>query len=110
MIGRRLNILTAAFLAGTVFLSGCAADRLHHDGLKAVEKGEYEDGVARLQKAVEKEPDNLAFRLDLRSKSDAAVQKLVGEGDTARAAGRREEAAAAYRRVLAEWSAGAPRA
>ena len=65
MIGRRLNILTAAFLAGTVFLSGCAADRLHHDGLKAVEKGEYEDGVARLQKAVEKEPDNLAFRLDL---------------------------------------------
>ena len=101
MIGRRFNILSATVLAGAVFLCGCAADRLHHDGLKAVEQGNYEDGVSRLQKAVDRDPDNLAFRLDLRTKTDAVVQKLISEGDTARAAGKREEAAAAYRRVLA---------
>ncbi len=101
MIGRRVRFLTAALCAGAVVLSGCAADRLHHDGMKAVEHGNYEDGVARLQQAVEKEPDNLTFRLDLRARTEEAVQKLVAQADAARAAGRRDEAAAAYRRVLA---------
>ncbi|MCX7056771.1 MAG: general secretion pathway protein GspD [Proteobacteria bacterium] len=101
MIGRPIKFLTAALCASTVILTGCAADRLHHEGMKSVEHGNYEDGVARLQKAVEKEPDNLTFRLDLRARSEEAVQKLIAEADAARAAGKREEAAAAYRRVLA---------
>lgn len=101
MIGRRVQFLTTAMIAGTVFLTGCAADRLHHDGMKAVERGNYEEGVARLQQAVDKDPDNLAFRLDLRGRSEEAVQKLIAEGDAARAAGQREEAAQVYRRVLA---------
>src|SRR2546430_13049370 len=36
-------------------LGGCAADRLHRDGLVAIERGEYESGVALLNQAVQKD-------------------------------------------------------
>ena len=100
MIGRRVQFLTTAMIAATVFLSGCAADRLHNEGMTAIEKGNYEDGIVRLQKAVQKDPDNLTFRLDLRARTDEAVQKLIELADAARAAGKRDAAVAGYRRIL----------
>jgi general secretion pathway protein D len=83
-----------------VALTGCAAERLHRDGLAAIEKGQYESGVALLGQAAQSEPHNMTFRLDLQARRDAAIQKLIGLADTARAAHQLDLAAQDYKRVL----------
>ena len=100
MTSRRTKVLIAALLAHGTLLGGCAADRLHHEGLSAVDAGDYEHGVAKLSEALKLDPHNLAYRLDLHARTDAAAQQLIAQADTARTAGRREEATATYRRVL----------
>ena len=82
-------------------VGGCAADRLHKDGIAAIEHGSYEEGVAQLKQAVKLEPSNLTYRIDLRSREELAIQQLVSAGDSARAAGKADAAEASYRRVLA---------
>jgi general secretion pathway protein D len=88
-------------LSAAILVVGCAADRLHQQGLAEVERGDYESGVGKLHAAVQSDPNNMAFRLDLAAKREAAVQKLIGLADTARATGNFETAAQDYRRVLA---------
>jgi general secretion pathway protein D len=88
-------------LAVGILLVGCAADRLHRQGLADVERGDYESGVSKLNAAVQGDPNNMGFRLDLAAKREVAVQKLIGLADTARAKGNFETAAQDYRRVLA---------
>src|SRR5262249_39654614 len=80
---------------------GCAADRLHSEGMAAIDRGEYEQGVADLRAALAKQPDNIAFRLDYEARRDIAVQKLIGLADSARAVGHFDEAVALYQRALA---------
>jgi len=80
---------------------GCAADRLHRDGLTAIERGDYESGVALLNQAVQNNPHNMTFRLDLQARRDAAIQQLIAIADTARGAHQLEVAAQDYKRVLA---------
>jgi len=92
-------------IVGTVLLgallTGCAADRLHREGLAAIERGDYESGVGMLQQAVHSEPHNMTFRLDLQTQRDAAIQQLIAHADSARAAQQLDAAAQGYRRVLA---------
>ena len=97
---RHTRKMTLALAGAVVLLGGCAANRLHREGLAAVDAGNYEQGIAELREAVRKDPNNLAFRLDLRVREEGAVQRLIATADAARGAGRRDEAAAAYRRVL----------
>jgi len=92
--------MTAVLIAG-IFVAGCAADRLHRQGLADVERGDYESGVSKLNAAVQSDPHNMGFRLDLAAQREVAVQKLIGLADTARGAGKLEAAAQDYRRVLA---------
>jgi general secretion pathway protein D len=100
MTGRGSKFITLALVASAVLTAGCAAERLHHDGLAEIDNGNYEEGVDKLKEAVRRDPRNLSFRLDLRAREDAAVQKLISEADAARGAGKRDEAGTAYRRVL----------
>ncbi|MBV9621202.1 MAG: type II and III secretion system protein [Gammaproteobacteria bacterium] len=81
-------------------LVGCAAERLHQEGLAAIERGDYETGIADLRQALAKAPDNMGYRLDFPAQRDAAVHTLIAQADTARQAGQLEGAAALYRRVL----------
>jgi general secretion pathway protein D len=82
-------------------LSGCAAYELHRDGLAAIDRGDYENGVAKLVEAVHQDPQNMGYRLDLTVRRDQAVQALVATADSARAAGELDAAAPLYRRALA---------
>jgi general secretion pathway protein D len=100
-LSRRIICTLAAALAVGIFVAGCAADRLHRQGLADVERGDYESGVTNLSAAVQSDPHNMGFRLDLAAKREMAVQKLIGLADTARATGKLETAAQDYRRVLA---------
>jgi len=80
--------------------AGCAADRLHREGLAAVDRGDYEDGVAELQQAVARQPGNMAYRLDFEARRESAVERLVAAADAARSANQLDAAAAAFKRVL----------
>ncbi|MDB6103825.1 MAG: Type secretion system protein, partial [Gammaproteobacteria bacterium] len=87
-------------LAIAILVASCAADRLHREGLAAIDNGEYEAGVAKLGEAAREDPHNMEFRLDLQARREAAVQHLVAMADNARAAGQLAAAAETYRRVL----------
>ncbi|MBV8784537.1 MAG: hypothetical protein JOZ67_10145 [Gammaproteobacteria bacterium] len=91
-------------IAGTILilavLGGCAGERLHRDGLAAIERGEYESGVALLHQAVQSDPHNMTFRLDLQARRDAAILQLVALADNARGAHQLDLAAQTYKRVL----------
>ena len=101
MTRHKITFSKLATTACLALLSGCAADRVHREGIAAIEAGSYEEGVGKLREAVHREPDNLVFRADLRARQEDAVRDLIAQGDRARSAGHRAEAATAYRRVLA---------
>jgi len=83
-----------------VLVAGCAAERLHRDGLAAIESGEYESGVALLSQAAHSDPHNMTYRLDLEARREAAIQQLISLADTARSAHQLDVAAQDYKRVL----------
>ena len=83
-----------------VLVAGCAAERLHRDGLAAIESGQYESGVALLSQAAHSDPHNMTYRLDLEARREAAIQQLISLADTARSAHQLEVAAQHYKRVL----------
>jgi general secretion pathway protein D len=94
-VARRLCVLLLPALA-----NGCATDRLHRQGVRAFEQGDYEEAIVSLEQAVQRDPSNLEYRLDLRVRRGAAVQRLIAAADDARASGNGESAAKSYRRVL----------
>ena len=97
-LSRKLTLVT--LVAASLMTAGCAAQRLHDQGVVAFERGDYEAGISQLQMAAQKDPGNLAYRLDLRSRHEAAVQKLIALADEAHANGKGSVAEANYRRVL----------
>ena len=90
------------FGAGLILalVAGCAAEKLHKDGLAAVERGEYEQGVTDLREALAKDPSNIAYRLDYEARRDNSVQKLIDQADAARELGKYDDAVTLYQRAL----------
>jgi general secretion pathway protein D len=97
----RLISRMAITAASALLVAGCASSRLHQQGVDAMEQGQYEIALQKLGAAASSDPSNLAYRLDLKSRHEEAVLKLIGEGDRARAAGQADVAEAAYKRVQA---------
>ncbi|HZO21929.1 MAG TPA: secretin N-terminal domain-containing protein, partial [Steroidobacteraceae bacterium] len=100
MTSFRRRALGASLSFILTLCAGCAADRLHREGLAAVDRGDYEDGVAELQQAVARQPGNMAYRLDFEARRESAVERLVAAADAARSANQLDAAAAAFKRVL----------
>jgi len=92
------NLIGAA--ATVALLLGCAAASWHREGIKQVEAGNYEVGVADLAQAVARSPDDMEYRLDFAARREASIQKLIAIADTQRRNGQLDEATATYRRVL----------
>jgi general secretion pathway protein D len=93
------NLVGSLLIAA--LLSGCAANKLHRDGLAEVERGNYETGVSKLAEAVAQDPKNMMYKLDLTARREDSIQKLISAGDALRAAGQYDGAVSTYRRVLA---------
>jgi general secretion pathway protein D len=88
-------------VAGTAFLlAACASSRLHNEGLREVEAGQYESGIRKLEQAVKAEPANTTYRLELQGRKEEATQLLVAQADRLRAAANYADAEATYKRVL----------
>ena len=93
---RRLTVV-----AGTaVLLAACASSRIHNEGMREVEAGQYESGIRKLEQAVKQDPGNTTYRLELQGRKEEATQLLVAQADRLRAAAKYADAEATYQRVL----------
>jgi general secretion pathway protein D len=101
MCRNRLGSLLTAALLTAALLTGCAADKLHREGLAEIDRGNYESGVSQLTQAVQRDPNNMIYKVDLTARRDASIQKLIATADALRSGQLNDAAAAAYRRVLA---------
>lgn len=92
------RILAVMLVALT--LLGCAADRLHRQGLELIDQGQVVEGLAKLEAAAKKRPEDLTFHADLLQKREQVTQRLLVGADSERTAGRPDAAAQLYQRVL----------
>jgi general secretion pathway protein D len=82
-------------------MASCAAGgKTHKEGIEALESGDYETSIAKLEEALRQDPGNLTYRLDLKTKREQAISQLMADGDAARAAGDFDGAAGHYNRIL----------
>ncbi len=96
------SYLTHAVLTLLVagLLGGCAAEKLHREGLTLLDEGRYEEGIGKLQEAVKAEPDNVSYRVALGRNREQTVNRMLAEATEARAADRKDVAKSIYQRVL----------
>lgn len=89
-----------AAMSALVVLAGCAAQRHHFNGIKAMDKGEYPKAVNELQQAAELRPVDVEYQRDWLVNREAATNKLLARADGARVKGSLAEAGEAYRTIL----------
>ena len=65
---------TAFLLALALTASGCAARNAYRQGRSEAKKGNWDLAVARLTKALQKDPDNIPYKLALESARVEASQ------------------------------------
>lgn len=90
-------VLAATIVSLTLF--GCAADRMHKEGLELVNQGQIEEGLDKLKEAIKKDPNNLSYRADLIQKREQIVHRLLIEAHNERAAGNPDLASTLFKRV-----------
>lgn len=90
----------ALLLLVVATVAGCAAQRLHSDGMDLLEEGRVEDGLAKLEQASKAEPDNVPYRRDWLRNREQLTGRLLAAAGSERASGRREAAQAIYERIL----------
>jgi len=88
-----------------ILLAGCATpgeqtESAQPDAVSLIERGYYEEGLARLEEAVRRTPGDADSRISLAVQRDEVVGRLLAEAESARSAGRHEEASAIYTRLL----------
>ena len=80
----RRGLTIASVLLG---LAGCAGQQLSADGMKLIQEGQTEKGLAMLARASEMEPTNSQLRVDYLKYQLLTVREWLRRGDEARAAG-----------------------
>lgn len=99
--GARLCLVRlAAAGALAALLSGCAAERLHREGLELLAQGRSEEGLAQIEAAAKEAPENFHYRAELITRRAEVVNRLLAAAASERASGRPDEAQALYQRVL----------
>ena len=97
----RFGKLRFALLAVTVVsLVGCAAQKLHTEGMKLIDSGQREQGISMLAEASQLEPTNSRYRVDYLNQQSLAVRDLLARADQARSAGKLDEAGQLYSATL----------
>src|SRR4030095_4257958 len=89
--GGRLRILAA--LAVALLLSGCAAQNAYRQGKSEAKKGNWDMAVARLTKALQKDPDNIDYKIALENARIQASRYHAGEAHKALSASNLDKAA-----------------
>ena len=90
--------ITAIMILAT--FSGCASNKDFTEGNQLIIEGKLDTGLASLEKAARKEPDNLEIRAVLARQREAVARRLLLEADSARSSGDLDVASQGYLRVL----------
>ena len=85
----RMQALSSSLLVASALLGlvSCAGQQLSADGMKLIQNGQTEKGLAMLARASELEPTNSQLRVDYLKYQLMAVREWLRRGDEARAAG-----------------------
>jgi len=81
-------------------LLGCAAQRMHDEGLTLLKQRRLEEGLAKLEEATKKDPEDFSLRAELIQQRAQVVNLLLTSADGERTAGRLIEATLGYERML----------
>jgi general secretion pathway protein D len=79
---------------------GCATDRTHQEGLKLIQEGRVEEGLASLSKAMDQKPTNAEYRATYFSRKAGYVEQLLAAAKAQRQSGNHAAAEESYKRVL----------
>jgi general secretion pathway protein D len=83
-----------------LMLGGCAAQRLHRDGMSMIAQGKLEAGLSALEQAVRAEPANVVMRKDYYNAKANAVSGSLASAHTLQMQGNLAAAEAALQKVL----------
>ncbi|HEX6828064.1 MAG TPA: secretin and TonB N-terminal domain-containing protein, partial [Burkholderiales bacterium] len=89
-----------ALLAATLILAGCAGDAAYKEGLRLIDLGQYEQGLAKLEQATQENPNDNRYRMALVTSRASSAERLIAMGAAAEASDRPRDAEALYRRAL----------
>ena len=92
------KLLLVVLLA--LIAASCATTEQYKDGRALVEAGNVEGGLAEIEEALKKDPNNAEMRTYYERHKLAAVEAFLAAGDRARGAGHFDDAEAAYRKAL----------
>ncbi len=87
----------------TILLSGCAQPviREFDEGKKLLSEGKVEQGLAQIDSAIKKSPNDPEYRSFLFQQREASVNRILAQADVARSNGQFDEAVTNYQRVTA---------
>lgn len=88
--------------ASLLVLTGCAANRLHREGMQLVRDGQPEAGLGKIGEAAQLAPDRPDILKDLRMQRAAWADRQIAQARAAQDAGGLDAADALYRQVLAQ--------
>lgn len=90
---------SAAIFSGFL-LAGCASTGQHADGLRLIEAGDRDAGLALLAQASREDPTNSRLRVDLLTHQAAHVRDLLQRADEDRRTGKAASAGELYAKAL----------
>lgn len=96
MVRARCLALLPLLLA--LLLAGCSS--MARQGVELIERGAYEEGLAKLQQAARQSPRNTSIQIALATQSSHVIKALLNQAVRERAAGNFDAAALTYQRVL----------
>jgi general secretion pathway protein D len=82
-------------------LAACAHSAAYREGMELIDAGKTEAGLAKLEEAARKEPQNREYRQALLRQRETALQNYLALADAARQEGQWDAAEELYRRMLA---------
>lgn len=88
------------YLLLAVAVSGCAASAAFHKGQDAMKVNDWDSAVEYFTKAVQANPDNPEYKINLRRAQEESARKHVEKAKELEAANQLEAALAEYRRSL----------
>jgi general secretion pathway protein D len=91
---------TALALLASLALAGCATSETFREGRDMVEAGNVDEGLARIEQAMQADPEDREIRNYYLRNRALAVQRYLAMGDNARSVGALDHAHAAYQAAL----------
>ena len=98
--GSRLNGRFMRIMLAAGILAGCASQQLQNDGMRLIEEGREDEGLAKLEEASRAEPQNFAYRTAYMRSREKVVGRLIARANAESGAEHFEAAKALYTRAL----------